>query len=144
LLAVAGKQTPLEHRASLASLYQHLGIDPTAADTYAVINERAANDDPDVLAWIEKAAIDLRWTVHLIETIFDPQTVILSGGAPEVLARKLVQSIEPLLPSNSNRSDRLLPRLQLGITDPWAVARGAAAGPIVHAFDPRFSAILKS
>jgi hypothetical protein len=30
------------------------------------------------------------------------------------------------------------------MTDPWAVALGAAAEPISRAFDPRFSAILKT
>ena len=82
--------------------------------------------------------------MHLIETVFDPQTVILCGGAPAALATRLIDAMQPLLPSNADRADRPLPRLQLGMTDPWAVARGAAAEPIGHAFDPRFSAILKS
>jgi hypothetical protein len=30
------------------------------------------------------------------------------------------------------------------MTDPWSVALGAAAEPISRAFDPRFSAILKT
>lgn len=143
LLSSGGRQTPLEHRASLASLYQHLGVDPMAPDIYALIGERAAKDDPEILAWVKEAAADLRWSVHLIETIFDPQTVILCG-APEALARRLLAAMLPLLPSNADRPDRILPRLQLGMTDPWTVARGAAAEPIGHAFDPRFSAILKA
>ena len=82
--------------------------------------------------------------MHLIETIFDPQTVILCGGAPEALARRLLEAMHPLLPSIADRPDRILPRLQLGMTDPWSVALGAAAEPISRAFDPRFSAILKT
>ncbi len=50
----------------------------------------------------------------------------------------------PLLPSIADRRDRSLPRLQIGFTDPWAVAIGAAAEPISRTFDPRFSAILKT
>ncbi len=144
LLTSGGKQTQLEHRASLASLYDHLGVDPMAPDLYSLIDKRAAAGDPDILAWIERAAVDLRWSMQLIETIFDPQTVILCGGAPVALATRLIAAMQPLLPSNADRPDRLLPRLQLGMTDPWAVARGAAAEPIGHAFDPRFQAILKS
>ncbi|TXI81503.1 MAG: ROK family transcriptional regulator [Cupriavidus sp.] len=144
LLAAGGRLTQLEHRASLASLYEHLGVDPMASDLYGLIDQRAAAGDPDILSWIERAAIDLRWSVQLIETIFDPQTVILCGGAPAALATRLIAAMQPLLPSNADRPDRLLPRLQLGMTDPWAVARGAAAEPIGHAFDPRFQAILKS
>lgn len=144
LMATARGNTQLEHRASLASLYEHLGLDPTASDLHAEINRRAASEDPAILAWIGRAAEDLRWAVNLIETLFDPQTVILCGGAPVELASRLIAAIEPLLPSNADRPDRKLPRLQLGMTDLWAVARGAAAEPIGHAFDPRFSAIMKA
>jgi predicted NBD/HSP70 family sugar kinase len=143
LLSPGGRSAPLEHRASLASLYQHLGIDPADPELYGAINDLASRGDARVCSWIEEAAMDLRWSVHLIETIFDPQTVILCCGAPEALARRLVAAMEPLLPSISNRPGRVIPRLQLGMTNPWAVALGAAAEPISRAFDPRFSAILK-
>jgi hypothetical protein len=55
-----------------------------------------------------------------------------------------MQAIHPLLPSIAERPSRAIPRLQLGMTDPWTVALGAAAEPIGRAFDPRFSAILKT
>ena len=143
LLSVGGKTTPLEHRASLASLYQHLDIDAAEAGVYDRIARLADADDPKILDWIAAAASDLRWSVHLIETIFDPQTIVLCGGSPAPLAIRLIKAMEPLLPSNTDRRDRILPRLQLGMTDPWSVALGAAAEPISRAFDPRFSAILK-
>ncbi|RWB87117.1 MAG: ROK family transcriptional regulator [Mesorhizobium sp.] len=145
LLSPAGPgSTPLEHRASLASLYQHLGLNPADAQLYERLDTLALADDPKVAAWVEAAAHDLRWSVHLIETMLDPQTVILTSGAPASLARRLLQAMHPLLPSIADRPGRRLPRLQLGITDPWAIAVGAAAEPIGRAFDPRFSAILKA
>ncbi|WP_217572153.1 ROK family transcriptional regulator [Mesorhizobium sp. GbtcB19] len=145
LLSPAGAgSTPLEHRASLASLYQHLGLDPAERGLYEKLGALALARDPRVLEWVERAAPDLRWSVHLIETIFDPQTVILTSSAPEALARLLLQAMHPLLPSIADRPARRLPRLQLGTTDPWAIAVGAAAEPISRAFDPRFSAILKA
>ncbi|MDG4875987.1 ROK family transcriptional regulator [Mesorhizobium sp. WSM4935] len=144
LLSPSGPgSTPLEHRASLTSLYQHLGLDPTARELYEKLGALALAKDPRVMGWVERAASDLRWSVHLIETIFDPQTVILTSSAPEALARLLLQAMHPLLPSIADRPVRHLPRLQLGTTDPWAIAVGAAAEPISRAFDPRFSAILK-
>lgn len=136
--------TVLEHRASLASLYQHLELDPSDPDLYGHVSALALAEDPALLAWVKAAARDLRWSVHLIETVFDPQTVILTSGAPEALARLLLQAMHPLLPSIAARPARPLPRLQLGITDPWSIALGAAAEPISRAFDPRFSAILKT
>jgi predicted NBD/HSP70 family sugar kinase len=143
LLSPGGRSAALEHRASLAALYQHLAIDPADPSVHAIVNDLAFADDPRISLWLEEAAMDLRWSVHLIESIFDPQTVILCGGAPETLARRLVAAMEPLLPSIAARESRTVPRLQLGMTDPWAVALGAAAEPISRAFDPRFSAILK-
>lgn len=136
--------TVLEHRASLASLYQHMDLDPADAGLYERVNALAVAEDPGLMAWIKAAAKDLRWSVHLIETVFDPQTVILTSGAPEALARLILKAMDPLLPSIADREDRALPRLQLGITDPWSIALGAAAEPISRAFDPRFSAILKT
>lgn len=145
LLSPAGPgSTPLEHRASLASLYQHLCLDPADEGLYERIGAMAAAEDPRIMAWIDGAAHDLRWSVHLIETIFDPQTVILTSGAPEALARRLVEGMHPLLTSIADRPGRNLPRLQLGTTDPWSIAIGAAAAPISRAFDPLFSAILKT
>ncbi|RWB75916.1 MAG: ROK family transcriptional regulator [Mesorhizobium sp.] len=145
LLSPAGPgSTPLEHRASLASLYQHLGLDPAERGLYEKLGALALQRDSRVTGWVERAASDLRWSVHLIETIFDPQTVILTSSAPEALARLLHQAMHPLLPSIADRPARRLPRLQLGTTDPWAIAVGAAAEPISRAFDPRFSAILKA
>ncbi|MBB5575731.1 MULTISPECIES: ROK family transcriptional regulator [Rhizobium] len=143
LLAVGGKSTPLEHRASLASLYQYLSLDPADPDLYAKIHDLVSADDRRIIEWIEAAASDLRWSVHLIETIFDPQTVILCGSAPRILVDRLITAMGSLLPSIAERRDRTVPRLQIGMADPWSVALGAAAGPISREFDPRYAAILK-
>jgi predicted NBD/HSP70 family sugar kinase len=142
--AVLGDRRTLEHRASLASLYQHMGMDAADPDLHSKLAKAAEAEDEAVMAWIKWAAGDLRWSVQLIETIFDPESVILCGTAPEPLARRLVDAMHPLLPSIAERQVRTVPRLQLGMTDPWAVALGAAAEPISRTFDPRFSAILKT
>lgn len=140
----ASDGTVLEHQASLASLYQHLELDPSDPGLFEHVSALALAEDPALLAWVNAAAQDLRWSVQLIETVFDPQTVILTSGAPEALARLILQAMHPLLPSIAARPGRAFPRLQLGITDPWSIALGAAAEPISRAFDPRFSAILKT
>ncbi len=134
---------PLEHRASIASLYALVGIDPADTLQFDKIEALVLANDPRVCAWIERAAHDLRLAVHTAETLFDPQTVILSSGVPGSLMPKLIAAIEPLRPSLAPTAARVVPRLRLGMTDPWAVAIGAAADPIRRAFDPSFSAILK-
>ena len=144
LSPAGGNRTALEHRASLASLYQHMNMDPADANLHERLDELASAGDARILAWIDAAAPDLRWSVHLVETIFDPQTVILASGAPQSLARRLFEAMQPLIPSIADRPGRTLPRLQLGIADPWAIALGAAAEPISRTFDPNFSAMLKA
>ena len=135
LLSSGGRATPLEHKAALASLYQHLEIDPADPNIYGKVAGLADADDPRVIAWIGEAAQDLRWSVHLIETLFDPQTIILCGGAPVGLATRLIAAMQPLLPSNAEQRDRKTPRLQLGMTDPWSVALGAAADAVLAGLD---------
>ncbi|MCA1406393.1 ROK family transcriptional regulator [Ensifer sp. IC3342] len=138
------QRAPLEHRASIASLSKILGLDPADPDLYRRIDELAGGLDVRVTAWVEDVSFELRAAIQALESIFDPQTIILCGGMPSGLARLLIEAIHPLLPSIAEHRARSMPRLQLGFTDPWAVAIGAAAEPISRTFDPRFSAILKT
>jgi predicted NBD/HSP70 family sugar kinase len=135
--------TPLEHRASLATLYRSVGIDPGIPEQFEMVERLVADGDKRIAAWVERAASDLRLAVHMAESLFDPQTVILSSSAPASLVRLLLERIVPLLPSSARTVNRTRPRLMLGMTHPWAVAIGAAFEPIRRAFDPSFSAILK-
>ncbi len=144
LMANRGPGTPLEHHASLSSLYKHLQLDEAQPDLSAELETILMQNDPRVEAWLERAALELRSAIHTIEAIFDPQTVILCGGAPKLLANRLVDRIEPLVSSSVDYPVRPLPRLLVGITDIWAVARGAALEQISRHFDPRFAALLKS
>ncbi|PIO98287.1 ROK family transcriptional regulator [Pleomorphomonas carboxyditropha] len=143
LLGGPDDPTPLEHRASIASLYAMVDIDPADPGQFAKLETLVQTGDRRVAAWIDRAAHDLRLAVHTAETLFDPQTVILSSSVPGSLMPRLMAAIEPLRPSLSPTAGRAIPRLRLGMTDPWAVAIGAAADPIRRAFDPSFSAILK-
>lgn len=143
-LSAPGELVPLEHRASLASLAKAFGIDPATGDLFDLVEKHALQPSKALEDWVISAAGGLRWAIHMLESIFDPQTIILCGGAPKSLLVQLLTHIEPLLPSIATRNDRTLPRLQIGLADRWSVALGAAAEPISRAFDPRFSAILKN
>jgi len=138
------ERAPLEHRASIASLCKILDLDPADPELYGRIDAAAGAPEARVAAWVADIAFELRAAIQILETVFDPQTIILCGGMPRGLARRLLDALHPLLPSIAERRGRSAPRLQLGFTDPWAVAIGAAAEPISRTFDPRFSAILKT
>lgn len=136
---------PLEHYASMAALCKLLELDPSAPDLFAMVTDAVLLGGPKLEQWMDDVAQRLRRAVQILELVFDPQTVILCGGAPRILIDRLVEKIEPLLPSIADRTNRHpQPRLQAGLADPWSAALGAAAEPIARAFDPRFSAILKN
>lgn len=135
---------PLEHGASLASLSRALGLDPGDPALLAALDAALAAGGPALEAWISSAAAHLRWAVQLVESLFDPETVIFGGQAPAVLFERLAAAMQPLMPSVAERAGRTRPRLVLGAANPWTVALGAAAEPIARTFDPRFSALLKS
>ncbi|MBO6901654.1 MAG: ROK family protein [Rhizobiaceae bacterium] len=138
------RRPTLEHRASLASLFQVLELDPASSDLQSRIEALVTAEDPRIRAWVNEAARDLRRSIQLLEMLFDPETIILCGGAPRQLGSMLMEAMQPLLPSISDHRDRDAPRLQQGMTDPWSVALGAAVAPISRSFDPRYSAMLKN
>jgi len=142
--ATAAIPAPLEHGASLASLARLLHVPPGDPGLFDAIGAALKRGGPDLEGWIDGAALQLRRAVQIVETLFDPQTVILGGEAPQALLRRLAERIEPLLPSIAARPARQHARLILGGGNRWAVAIGAATEPISRAFDPRFSALLKS
>jgi predicted NBD/HSP70 family sugar kinase len=136
--------TPVEHDASLASLARALDVPAGEPDMFDAIEAALAAEDPRLAHWTEVAAQQLRRTVQIVESLFDPETVIIGGEAPIGLLTQLHRKMMPLLPSVSDRPNRTRPRLVIGTADRWAVALGAGTEPISRAFDPRFSAILKS
>lgn len=87
--------------------------------------------------WIAEAAPLLRTAVLAIENLFDPETIIFGGLAPEGVMKKLVRAAEPLLPSVSARRERTVPRLILSITGKAALLRGAAALAFSSMMAPR-------
>lgn len=136
--------TPVEHDASLGSLARVLDVPARDPDLYDAIDAALATGDPRLAGWVDVAAQQLRRSVQIVESLFDPQIVILGGEAPKGLLTQLHGKMMPLLPSVSDRPNRSRPRLVIGTADRWAVAIGAGTEPISRAFDPRFSAILKS
>ncbi len=136
--------TPVEHDASLASLARALDVPAGEQDMFDAIETALAAKDPRLARWVDVAAQQLRRSVQIVKSLFDPETVIIGGEAPMGLLTQLHKKMMPLLPSVSERSNRTRPRLVVGTADRWAVALGAGTEPISRAFDPRFSAILKS
>lgn len=141
--ARSGNPEAIEHYASLLALCRHLDVDPRRAGLLEHLQGLYEADDKRIRPWIAQAARHLRHAVQTLESLFDPETIIIGGQMPPGVLAALVASLEPLLPSVAHRRDRRRPRLTLGATGLWSAALGAAMQPISRTFDPQFGAILK-
>ena len=142
--ARTGNPEAIEHYASLLALCRHLGIDPRRAGLLDHLQGLFEADDKRIRPWIAQAVRHLRHAVQTLESLFDPETIIIGGQMPPGVLASMVASLEPLLPSVANRRERQRPRLTLGATGLWSAALGAAMQPISRTFDPQFTAILKA
>ncbi|HKP22237.1 MAG TPA: ROK family transcriptional regulator [Dongiaceae bacterium] len=142
--ARTGNPEAIEHYASLLALCRHLGVDPRRASLIEHLQGLFEADDKRIRPWIAQAVRHLRHAVQTLESLFDPETIIIGGQMPPGVLASMVASLEPLLPSVAHRRERQRPRLTLGATGLWSAALGAAMQPISRTFDPQFTAILKA
>ena len=142
--ARTGNPEAIEHYASLLALCRHLGVDPRRAGLIEHLQGLFEADDKRIRPWIAQAVRHLRHAVQTLESLFDPETIVIGGQMPPAVLASMVASLEPLLPSVAHRRERERPRLTLGATGLWSAALGAAMQPISRTFDPQFAAILKA
>ncbi|MBL8905467.1 MAG: ROK family protein [Rhizobiales bacterium] len=92
-------------------------------------------------AWLAEAAPLLRVAIATVENLFDPETIILGGLAPEPVLKDLIAAASPLYNSVAGRRDRTQPRLMLSAQGEDSVLRGAAALAVSGLLSPRFGAM---
>lgn len=91
--------------------------------------------------WIAEVAPIFRSAIVTIENLFDPETIIVGGLAPQPLRpllARLLEAAEPLPNSIAARRTRAAERLTLSVAGPDAVLRGAAALAVSGVLSPRF------
>lgn len=88
-------------------------------------------------AWLAEVAPIVRSAIVTIENLFDPQTVIVGGLAPQPLLERLFAAAAPLPNSIAARRDRQADRVMLSAGED-AVLRGAAALAVSGVLSPRF------
>jgi len=136
-LTVATRTGPkrLENVASRLSIEHHLADAGLEADSVEALE--ALHDHAAVTDWLDRAAPALAQAVHVVENLFDPETVILGGAMPASILDALITRIELPTASVSNRPDRTLPRLTRGSCGRLTATLGAAALILDRAFTPR-------
>lgn len=137
-----GNRGCLERYVSLRAAYEAATLFPDEA-TPDLIERLDREDAPALTRWIEEAAPRLVHAVGMLESMLDPETIILGGTAPRRVLERLVAAAQPLPVSVGSRAGRTRPRLMLSRTSRDLVALGAASLPIFNTINPGFEVLLK-
>lgn len=138
-----GNQGCLEQYVSLHAAFAALHEAGKPAHSAEDVRRLYDHGDPDLERWIDLAADQLRNAITSIENLFDPQSILLGGYLPDNIMNALMQRLEPLNPSVSNRRDRPHPRLTLATAGIDATALGAAVLPLFAMMSPSLQVLLK-
>lgn len=112
LLPTPGGEGVIDDQLSLHAVAQLLDC-PVADLTPEALAELHRRRDSRLMQWMESAAQTLRYLVSIIETAFDPETVLLGGALPQSMLSALVERTYPLRPSLSAVRARELARFSV-------------------------------
>ncbi len=136
-LCSCGNRGCLEPYLSLNSIFEALSHENRRITTVHEFCEQVKPDDPIVLNWLREAATPLRTGIQAIENMFDPETIVVGGDAPEWIIRSLIDAASPLNASVRETREPGRERLVGSTVGPDAAARGAAVLPVFDALNPR-------
>ncbi|MGF0539939.1 ROK family transcriptional regulator [Agrobacterium sp. ES01] len=89
------------------------------------------------VAWVAEVAPMFRHAIRTVENLFDPQTVVLGGLAPQSLIEQLTTLATGLDNSVSARANRTSPRVIAARDCQHSALRGAAALAVYGVMSPR-------
>lgn len=131
---------PLETIASRLALRERLQAANIEADTVEAIEQLHQQSNAEVEQWLSDASTALSQAIHIIENMFDPESVVLGGALPDCLLAELIKRLQLSDQSVSNRSNRQHPRLMQGHSGRISAALGGAALVINKTFTPQVAA----
>jgi predicted NBD/HSP70 family sugar kinase len=134
---ICGKSGCLETYVSVDSAMRHLASKGVDINTMAQFASRFGPSDPEIADWIAAGIEPLRNGLNAVENLFDPQSIMIGGTAPDWLIDTFMARVEPLLPS-VGRVERTLPRIIKSGLGVDAVARGAAVLPLLATLNPLY------
>ena len=137
-----GNRGCLERYVSLQAICEVLDLGPPTRDTIEVIAGLYDADDKRLLSWLDEATGRLRQTINILESAFDPETIIIGGTLPQALLGALKERLGALNISIAQRKARSAERILLGSSGSQATARGAAALAIQMHLAPNVDTLL--
>ena len=142
-LCVCGNRGCLERYISLRAAYEFLGLPDPDHATPDMLADMLEAGDPRIGKWISAVIEPLRQAVNILESLLDPDAIVLGGFMPPALLNLLAEKLEPLPLSVGARSARTTPRVLVGAAGRETSALGAAALPIFDEINPQFDVLLK-
>jgi predicted NBD/HSP70 family sugar kinase len=94
--------------------------------------------------WVAEIAPIFRNAVRTIENLFDPETVVLGGLAPQALIEQLATLGDGLTNSIAARANRKHPRVVVASDCQHSALRGAAALAVFGVLSPRFGQMFET
>jgi predicted NBD/HSP70 family sugar kinase len=136
-----GNSGCLERYLSLHSLAEALGVADAPDRDALIVGHLERNTDPALQAWCREAADRLRDAVCVIENVLDPDTIVIGGSAPKLLAERLVALAQPLEHSVRGGAAAAYPRILLSERQEDSSILGAAVLPIYDLLSPHLEVL---
>lgn len=134
----------LEQYVSRLSVQRHLiatgHLAPDTSGTDATLLRLLADQNPDLIGWLDTASEALSRAIGMLENLFDPQSTVLGGALPDALLDALIARLTLPTGSVAQRAGRSTPRVQRGTSGRFTAALGAAALVIHNTVTPRLDA----
>jgi predicted NBD/HSP70 family sugar kinase len=140
---VCGNHGCLERYLSLRAVYEWLKLSDPNHGSPEMLAELHARGDRRLESWVRSVLDPVRRAVNILESLLDPDAIVLGGFMPLPMLQMLLERIEPLPRSVGARRERPTPRILLGAAGRESSVLGAAALPIFDEINPQFDVLLK-
>jgi len=129
-----GNSGCLERYLSIDALCRHLGLAPDDINTFDRISDLIAADDATVNAWVDAVVPRMHQAINILESIVDPEAIVVGGTAPENFLDLLIERSvpNPLVVA----SEAYEKRIRRGTGGRLSIAMGASAVSMNAYFAP--------
>jgi predicted NBD/HSP70 family sugar kinase len=140
---VCGNRGCLERYLSLRAVYECLKLPDPSLGSPELLKDLHARGDRRLDRWVRSVRDPMRRAVNILESLLDPDAIVLGGFMPLAVLQMLLERLEPLPRSVGARRERSAPRILLGAVGRESSVLGAAALPIFDEINPQFDVLLK-
>lgn len=128
-----GKHGCLGRYLSEARFLEYLAVEPSQHIESLDMRDYT----PGITRFVEDSASALHYATDVLESVLDPESVVIGGTVPSVALQALIDKAFPTASSESDRIAERQARIKLGATGAKCVAAGAASTIMMTKFKPQ-------